>query len=83
MPAKSQHGKSKRTARSKRKGVRTPSVILSQKPAVLPSVAVPSVVLPRAATSASYPYLTADLKRVGLLSGIILIILLVLYFTIS
>jgi len=48
------------------------------KPAVPPKVAAPSVGAPTL-TLARYPYVVTELRRIGILAGIILVILVVLF----
>ena len=84
MPAKSQHGGKKRSSRSKKgrsfagssaRGVQLQAVVQTDKPVSLPEVspiAAPPV--------ARYPYIVAEMQRIGILMGIILAILVVLYF---
>jgi hypothetical protein len=92
MPAKSRHGKGKRTTRSKRKVVRAAVDTQSQPQAVSPvaaearseAVAAPAGASHRAVVPAmSHPYLAGDLRRTGLLAGVMLVLLLVLYFVLS
>ncbi|MFH0942057.1 MAG: hypothetical protein V1823_03435 [Chloroflexota bacterium] len=84
MPSKSQHGRNKRTVRNKPRVVPATAVSPGPKPAVSPAPVVTGAASPRtavvaAAAPAGYPSLMADLKRVGLLAGIILVVMLVLY----
>ena len=92
MPAKSRHGKGKHTTRSKRKVVRAVVDTQGQPQAVSPvaaevrseTVAVPAGASRRAiAPVVSHPYLAGDLKRTGLLAGVMLVLLLVLYFVLA
>ena len=92
MPAKSRQGKGKHTARSKRKGLRAAVVDQGQPQAVSPvaakarseAVAAPADAPHKAVVPAvSHPYLAGDLKRTGLLAGVMLVLLLVLYFVLS
>lgn len=89
MSGKSRHGRRK-LPRSKRKrerqgtpaaGAQQPVVAQVHKPAPppeapAPRVSAPSTVATLAATR--YPYITAELRRIGILSGAILIILIIL-----
>lgn len=84
MPSKSQHGRNKRTVRNKPRVVPAAAVTPAPKPAVSPAPAVTAAALTRtAAVAASHPYLMADLKRIGLLTGIIVVVMLVLYFVMT
>ena len=91
MSGKSQHHRGKHSAHSKKSKViersKTPALqqpIVTQMPA--PSVA-PEVPARRMGVAASktvrYPFITAELKRIGILAGIILIILIVLALVLS
>ena len=87
MPGKSQR---RHLSRSKKgKGRRRPSAIVAQGQAVAqsyepvshPKVSTPSVSVPtRMATlsTARYPYIVTELRRIGILAGIMLAILVVL-----
>ena len=92
MPAKSQHGKGKHTVRSKRKVVRTVVEDTQSQPQAAPVAVKPrleTVSAPagisrrRVVPVASYPGLVGDIKRTGVLAGIMLLLLLVLYFIFS
>ena len=90
MPGKSKHRRGKYSFRSKKgSGKPTPPVIVATKPAVTPTtesaplaevsvrsarMSVPS----KRTTVVQYPYVLAELRRTGMLAGIILIILIVL-----
>ena len=90
MPGKPRHGKSKHPVRSKRrKSTRGSSAIAAQQPPVsqtyqsVPqpevSVPLPSVSAPAATvTTARYPYIVTELRRIGILTGVMLVILVVL-----
>ncbi len=94
MPEKSRHGKAKyhtKKSKAKQRSTALPSqqqaVGMSPKPAVatsvstLPEKKVRTTEKIRTATVAGavrYPYITAELKRIGILAGIILVILIVL-----
>lgn len=87
MPGKSHHNR-KKLQKKKRQGVTvgTPSVI--QQPKVLQTAvpAVPSVTRVISAKDrsepavAKYPYVAAELQRIVILAGIIIVILFVLFF---
>ncbi len=88
MPAKSRRGKHKRYQYNKQKNpprqnpVATPAAAAAAQPA-MPAAAVP-VSKPAAAVAkdqmAQYAYIPSDLRRIGLLTAIIIVILFVLYF---
>jgi len=89
MPGKSQHGRGKYSARrGKKKGRRGSSiaaqrqtVVQAYKPVSQPKALAPSASIPApiaAQTAAQYPYIGAELRRIGILAGIILAILVVL-----
>ena len=89
MPGKSQHGKSKK----KRAKQRATTGFIPQQPVMpTPQAAAPATT-PAPATRvpapspkmpvARYPYITAELKRIGILAGIILAILIVLAVVLS
>ena len=90
MSGKSHQGRRKQTARSKRrKGGRDHFAAVAQQQAVVPpqeAVAhtkvpdsVASVPTPRATlASVQHPYIGSELRRIGILAGIILVILAVL-----
>jgi len=95
MPGKSRHGKGKHSFQSKReKGkhrfsatvVQQRVVAQANKPITPPKPSAPSVSVPtpRAAlTTARYPYIVAELRRIGILAGIMLVILFVLALVLS
>ena len=83
MPGKSRPGRAKRSARHKKERGATveiaPSPVADDKPAPVvvassESVSRPAVKL----TPARYPYIVAELRRIVILAGIMLAILLVL-----
>ena len=90
MPGKSHHGKGKRSAQSKKSkakqryaAVASPSLVVAQipKPAAPKSVSTTSASVRTPLTKppvARYPYITTELKRIGILAGIMLVILIVL-----
>ena len=91
MPGKSRHSHRKKLQRSK-KGKSTPiaattitqqeAVAQSGKPVVSPKVIAPSSSV-SALTSARYPFVVAELRRIGILAGIMLVILIILSFVLS
>ena len=94
MPGKSQHSKGKHPSRRKKGKGRPGLAIAAQQPAVAqtykpvpqpkappPSVSAPA---PRAApTAARHPYIISELRRIGILAGIMLAILVVLVLVLS
>ena len=89
MPAKRPHGKGKHIPRSKRKGVRAAAanpqvkaVASSPDVPVTPEAQTRPVATParKTVSALSYPYLSGDIKRIGILAAIMLVILLILYF---
>ncbi len=84
MPGKSRRGWRKHPSRSKKgKGRRSPLPIVAQsyKPVPYPEVPTPSVSVPTpmaTLTTARYPYIVTELRRIGILAGIMLAILVVL-----
>ncbi len=94
MPGKSRHGRGKRSFQSKRgKSKRHPSATVVQqqvaaqtdKP-VTPPKSAPSARVPTPMarlTAARYPYVVAELRRIGILAGIMLGILIVLALVLS
>ena len=95
MPGKSRHGKGKQSVRCKRRRSGRGSVaIAAQQPPVSqayetvpkPKVSTPSpsTSTPSAAVSTiRYPYIVAELRRIGILAGIMLVILVVLTLVLS
>jgi len=92
MPGKSQHGRGKHSARSKRgrtrqgfslAGAQQQAVAqdyksVSQAPAPSAKVLTAKSTLP----PVQHPYITIELRRIALLAGIMLTVLVVLYFVI-
>lgn len=94
MPGKSQHGKGKHTVRSKRKSGRGSGAIAAQQPPVSqtygpvpqPEVSTPSPSTPIPSATVSpvrYPYIITEIRRIGILAGITLVILVVLALVLS
>ena len=94
MPGKSRHGKGKHAHHSKkskakqRYGTITPqqyAVADTTMPAattgIPPSASAPTA--PKTLKVAQYPYITTELRRIGILAGIILVILIVLTLILS
>ena len=90
MPGKSRHSRRKLHRGKGRKGkLASPAMATQQqvvaqpdKPVAPLKVAAPSAGMP-ALTLARYPYVVTELRRIGILAGIILVILVVLFFVIS
>jgi len=89
MPGKSQHGRRKLPRSKRRKGRHGVSAISAQqrvvaqtyKPAPRPEASAPSTSVPTTmATPAAtrYPYIAAELRRIGILAGVMLVILVIL-----
>ena len=95
MPGKSRHGKRKHSFQGKKKkGRRSPSDIVVQrqadiqidKPVTPPRMVTPSASAPTpmpVLTAVRYPYILTELRRIGILAGIMLVILVVLALVLS
>ena len=95
MPGKSRHGKRKHSFQGKKKkGRRGPPGIVAQqqaaiqidKPVAPPKVAAPSTSAPTpmpVLAAVRYPYILTELRRIGILAGIMLVILVVLALVLS
>ena len=95
MPGKSRHGGRKRSFQGKKKkGKRSPLGVVAQRQADIQidkPVAPPKVVTSSASaptpmpvlTAVRYPYILTELRRIGILAGIILAILVVLALVLS
>ncbi len=95
MPSKSRHGKGKRFSQGKkRKGRRSPLGVVAQrqtdiqidKPVASPKVAAPLASAPTPTpvlTAVRYPYILTELRRIGILAGVMLAILVVLVLVLS
>ncbi|MFC1897015.1 hypothetical protein ACFLX8_00380 [Chloroflexota bacterium] len=92
MPGKSQHGKRKHSFQSKKgKGKRNPLGVVAQRQAdtqgeksvAPPKVVAPSTSTPTPLTTVQYPYVLTELRRIGILAGIMLAILVVLALILS
>ena len=87
MPGKSRHDRRKHSFQGKKKkGRRSPPGVVAQrqadiqidKPVVPPRVAAPSASAPTpppVLTAVRYPYILTELRRIGILAGIMLVIL--------
>ncbi|MFC1908780.1 hypothetical protein ACFLXD_02805 [Chloroflexota bacterium] len=82
MPGKPHQGKGKRQTQSKKsRAMQRSATAGSRQQAIaqVPAVAVPSGRVPKEKSSAvRYPYITTELRRIGILTGIMLAILIVL-----
>jgi len=92
MPGKSRHGRGKRSARGKKRRLRQDFSLagaqqqataqnqapVSQEPAPSAKVLAPKSILP----PVQHPYITIELRRIALLAGVMLAILVVLYLAI-
>ena len=95
MPSKSRHGRRKHSFRGKKKkGRRSPPAVVAQrqadiqinKPVAPPKAVTPSVSAPTPTpvlTAVRYPYILTELRRIGILAGILLAILVVLVLVLS
>jgi len=95
VPGKSRHGGRKHSFQGKKKkGRRSSSGVVAQqqadiqidKPVVPPRVAAPSVSAPTlmpTLTAVRHPYILTELRRIGILAGITLVILVVLALVLS
>lgn len=95
MPGNSRRGKEKHPVRSKKRrsghgsrasAAQQPSVSQTYEPVSQPEVSapLPSTPAPSAAVRAiRYPYIITELRRIGILSGITLVILVVLALVLS
>jgi hypothetical protein len=93
MPGKSRHGKGKRYQSSKKRNIPRPNTVAQPTAATSvapkPAATVPMAPVGKAADSPAsakanhYDYVTGDLRRIGILTGIIIVILIVLYFALT
>jgi len=89
VSGKSRHGKGKQPPRSKRRKTVQRPVVAAQAPAqqahqevVSPPQAAQATPRARVAT-AEYPYIAGELRRIGILAGAVLVILVVLALVLS
>ena len=90
MPGKSQRGR-KHLSRSKKEksrrafiaAQRQSAVAEAPKPVSRPIVSASPVTAPSPVAKVQYPYISGELRRIGILAGIILVILVVLTFVLS
>jgi len=89
MPGKSRHGKRKLPRSKRRRGSQNISVISAQqpvlaqtrKPASHPEASPPAPGVPGTTatlTATRYPYIAAELRRIGILAGVMVVILVIL-----
>jgi len=94
MPGKSRHARRRLSRSKKRKGGQVSSAVAAQQPAVTqadkpaasPKVSAPSASVPSplaTLTAVRYPYIVTELRRIGILAGIMLVILIVLALVLS
>ena len=94
MSGKSQHGKGKHPPQSKKgKAKQRAAAMASQQrvvsqipePAAPTTVTTPSIKVPAAVSRSAqrYSYVTVELRRIGILAGIIIVILIVLALVLS
>ena len=88
MPGKSRPGRTRRSTRRK-KGLGTAATVTQQREAAGEPAAAAATSLPRTtdsvvrSTSTRYPHIVGELRRIGILAGIMLIILVVLALVLS
>ena len=90
MPSKSRHSQRKLSRRKRKISTSVSSPLATQqravaqpyKPVAPPKVTAPSARVPTL-TTARYPYIVTELRRVGILAGIMLVILVVLFWVLS
>jgi hypothetical protein len=88
MPSKSRHNRGKHSFQNKKKGKQITPVAVAQEQTTSPAepkatptrITTPRPSAPTTAT-ASHPHITAELRRIGILAGIMLAVLVVLAFT--
>ena len=85
MPGKSRHRRGKHSFRRKKgRGGASPPVIVTQQQALtgtdesVPPPKVPRKLVQATITAVRYPYILTELRRIGILAGIMLAILIVL-----
>jgi hypothetical protein len=93
MPGKSRHGKGKRYQYSKKRNIPRQNTVAAPTAATAeapkPAATVPTAPAGKAAASPAgakanhYAYVTGDLRRIGILTGIIIVILFALYFILT
>ena len=94
MPGKSHRKRGKYSIQSKKKGrpirprspAQQPVVAQTHEPVSSPDVSTPSVNVPAPATkpiAVRYPYIATELRTIGILAGIMLVVLVVLALVLS
>ncbi len=95
MPGKSRRKRGKYSFQSKRKKERTsrpttlaqqPAAIQTHEPVASPSISVPSASVPTPKTkpvAVGHPYVATELRTIGILAGIMLIVLVALALVLS
>ena len=89
MPKKSRHGRGKHSFHGKKGGSQTSHVVTDTLQQSVPQThkpAAPPVSAPASVTAqnvAHYPYTLTELKRIGIIAGIMLVILVVLALVLS
>ena len=92
MPGKSRRSRRKPSRSKRREGsLRTvvaqqPAVPQTHKPVSQPKASAPSVSAPTpiaTQTAAHYPYIVSELRRIGILAGVIMAVLVVLFLVLS
>ena len=84
MPGKSRRGRGKPSSRSKKRHgaitrvTQQPVVAETREPAVLAPTSSTRPSSSRVSSGVRYPYIGAELRRIGILSGVILAILIIL-----
>jgi hypothetical protein len=81
MPGKSRHARHKSSRSKKRKDRQASPAVAVQRPAVAQTsepVAPARVQTPAVSTPTRYPYIVTELRTIGILAGIMLVILVVL-----
>ena len=90
MPSKSRRSRNKQAQRIKKRGGQpSPQVMTAQSPVDIPatepevSPRVEKIPAPIKSAVIQYPYIFQELRRIGILSGIMLIILIIVTFILS
>ena len=88
MPTKSRHGRGKHPSRRKKSKMRHgASPVVAQRQAIaqpeVPASPIKVLTPTTTLTAARYPYVAAELRRIGILAGIILAVLVVLVLVLS
>jgi hypothetical protein len=95
MPSKSKHKRGKHRPQSKKgksrqrfvaSTAKSPAVVESHEPVSTPATPAPRVSEPSLSskpTIIEYPYIATELRTIGILAGIMLIVLIVLFFVLS